>query len=203
MTSGGSSSDAARSGGAAALPLGDALDALAVPMLLVDAQLVLHAWNAAAMTALRSGGGLQVRDGRLRARRGVGAGADLKGAIQAALADGQRRMVALGGTLQVAAVAPLADAPARVLVLLSAPPEPSLFHEFAALHGLTRAETRVLDALWSCTGAELIAARLGIGADTVHDHLAAIRRKTGAPDTHALLRRLALLPPLRIGARVR
>ena len=67
---------------------------------------------------------------------------------------------------------------------------------FARHHGLTLAETHVLEAL--CTGARPaeVAATKGVALSTVRSHISSLRAKTGAPSIRDLVRQVAVLPPL-------
>jgi DNA-binding CsgD family transcriptional regulator len=69
-------------------------------------------------------------------------------------------------------------------------------HGFARAHGLTAAETRVLEAL--CNGAKPneIADRQGVLISTVRTQIGSIRAKTGAQSIPDLVRQVAVLPPL-------
>ena len=68
---------------------------------------------------------------------------------------------------------------------------------FATQHGLSAAETRVLEALLHGFEAENAAERLDVAVATVHSQIAAIRKKTGHGSVASLLTALAHLPPLR------
>ena len=67
---------------------------------------------------------------------------------------------------------------------------------FARIHHMTPGETRVLTAL--CRGAPPadIAAEHGVAVCTVRSQIGSIRIKTGAPSIRALVRQVAVLPPL-------
>ncbi len=178
-------------------------DALAWPMLLLrrDARL-LHA-NAAALRLLRAARLLAVDahdvvsppDGRRRS------------SFSRALADaslGQRRVLHWhdrhDGTM--VAVTPLQDdegepATRPLLVLLAGGGVVQVdAGPFALAHGLSMAETRVLQCVAQGEGAVGTATRLGVGVATVRTQLAAIRRKTGLADMASLRGALAQVAPL-------
>lgn len=67
---------------------------------------------------------------------------------------------------------------------------------FARVHRLTMAETKVLAAL--CNGARVreVAQLNGVETSTVRSQVSSIRAKTGAESISALVRQIAVLPPL-------
>ena len=67
---------------------------------------------------------------------------------------------------------------------------------FARAHGLTVAETRVLEAL--CAGLEprQAAEQHGVGLATVRTQIGSIRAKTGAESIRDLVLQVAMLPPM-------
>jgi DNA-binding CsgD family transcriptional regulator len=67
---------------------------------------------------------------------------------------------------------------------------------FARSQGLTPAETRVLVALCQGVPPTGVAAELGVGIATVRTQIGSIRQKTGAASIRALVRLVAVLPPL-------
>ncbi len=88
---------------------------------------------------------------------------------------------------------------ANAVVLLALSPvdsDTADLRAYAALHGLSEAETRVLLRL-ACGESSVQAAReLGVSAATVRTQTANLRHKTGHTSVAALLRTLASLPPL-------
>jgi DNA-binding CsgD family transcriptional regulator len=168
-------------------------------LLLGDGTRVLHA-NHAARAELDPQHPLRLVDGRLRA----GSGRDetvLHTALHAA-GRGLRRLLTLGEGEHCASVAvvPLAPIDGQPLVLVSLGKR-RLSHRltlecFARCHGLTGAETRVLEQL--CAGIEpmRIAALNGVQIATVRTQITCIRQKTGTSDITALLMRVAQLPPM-------
>ncbi len=187
-----------------AASLSAAVDALAFPMLALQPDgLLLHA-NLAARDLLAQGRPLELGPDQHVAphaagqRGSFGSALQLASAGQAQLltwADGERSVHA---TLRALAE-PTAGAPAPpVLVMLAPPPEtPFDASGFANTHGLSAAETRVLEALLHGHQAEVTARRLGVGVATVRSQIAAIRRKTGHDSVASLLATLGDLPPLR------
>lgn len=67
---------------------------------------------------------------------------------------------------------------------------------YARCHGLTAAETRVLEALTGGARPGEIAKKLGVGIATVRTQIGNIRLKTGAQSIRALVWQLAGLPPM-------
>jgi len=70
---------------------------------------------------------------------------------------------------------------------------------FARSHGLTLAETRVLEALSEGLQPNDIAVRHGVGISTIRSQIGSIRAKTRSDSIGALVRQVAVLPPL-VGA---
>lgn len=85
------------------------------------------------------------------------------------------------------------------LLLVALSPEPGSLadlHAYAALRGLSEAETRVLMHLARGDSSAKAAAALGVSAATVRSQTVSLRRKTGHPSVAELMRDLAALPPL-------
>ena len=168
-------------------------------LLLSDGARVLHA-NHIARAELDPAHPLRLVDGRLHARAGHDE-TTLYAALNAA-GRGLRRLLTLGAGEARASVAvvPLAGIDGTPLVLVSLGKR-RLSHQltlacFARCHGLTGAETRVLEQL--CAGVEplRIAALNGVAIATVRTQITCIRQKTGASDITALVMRVAQLPPM-------
>jgi DNA-binding CsgD family transcriptional regulator len=165
-------------------------------LLLGDACEVLHA-NHAARSELDAGHPLLLAGRQLRARQA----ADML-RLHDALADATnrslRRLVALGDGADRAnlAVIPLGRA-ATLLVLgkrhLS---ERISVQCFASLHGLTPAEARVLSGLCEGLDPREVAELHEVGLATVRTQIGSIRAKTGAANIRALVRQVAVLPPM-------
>lgn len=168
-------------------------------LLLGDAACVLHA-NHQARAEIDAEHPLRLADGQLRARANRDAAA-LHEALHAA-ARGLRRMLMVGEGEKRASVAvvPLEPIDGQALTLVSLGKR-RLSHQltlqcFARSHGLTAAETRVLEGL--CAGVEptAIAAGHGVGIATVRTQISCIRHKIGAGDITAVVMRVAQLPPM-------
>jgi DNA-binding CsgD family transcriptional regulator len=192
--------------------LSGALDALATAVWLVDrGGRVLH-HNAAAAALLRLGGPLGMRQGRLAARTPAEDAALLRAMAEATARNlGEspppQATLALGegasglglavtvlplpqGVPQGAAAAIFAQHP------IAAPPAP--LDAFAALHGLTPAETRCLAEILLGRTVPEAARALGVGPETARTHLTRIFEKTGASRQSELVRLAAgYLAPLR------
>ena len=181
------------------------LDEIDYGMLLVtDDSVVLHA-NHVARAELDNEHPLQLLGAELRVRRPQDV-APLREALAGARTRGLRRLLSLGqgGERISVAVVPLPAAPGdealtllvfgkrRMCEALSA-------HWFGREHGLTSAESRVLAALCEGEPPVQIAAAQGVAISTVRSQIGAIRAKTGAPSIRALVRQIAVLPPL-VGA---
>ncbi len=69
-------------------------------------------------------------------------------------------------------------------------------HWFARSHGLTLAETRVLESLSEGLQPSDIATRFGVGISTIRSQIGSLRLKTRSDSIGALVRQVAVLPPL-------
>lgn len=184
--------------------LSAAIDTLAHPMLALQADgLLLHA-NLAARELLALGRPLELGADQRVFPRAAGQRGGFGSALQAASNGQAQQMVwADGGLTVYLALRPLgeaaAGAPAPPVLLMLAPPADTLFDAsgFAATHGLSQAERRVLEALLHGRQAEVTAQMLGVGVATVRTQIASIRRKTGHDSVASLLAALGNLPPLR------
>ena len=176
-------------------------------LLLSGGTTVLHA-NHTARSELDGAHPLQVVGGELRVARPQDL-LPLREALEGARARGLRRLIGLGeGDQRVSvAVVPLAraaddDAMQQLTLLVLGKRqmcEALSAHWFARSHGLTPAESRVLAAL--CDGQQPgdIATRCCVALSTVRTQIGSIRAKTGAASIRALVRQVAVLPPL-VGA---
>ena len=174
-------------------------------LLLSDESRVLHA-NHVARSELDADHPLQLLGSEIRVRdaRDV---APVREALADAARRGLRRMLAIGeGNQRVSvAVVPLGTPgpdgqPATLLMFGKRRVCQQLSVQgFARCQRLTPAETRVLEGL--CTGntPRQIADDQGVGLATVRTQVSSIRVKTGAASIQALVRQVALLPPL-VGA---
>jgi DNA-binding CsgD family transcriptional regulator len=182
--------------------LAEVLDALATPVLLLDAtERVVHRNEAA--ERLESAGVLRVRNGRLAIADRAGEAA-LAEAVARAIAGeqllpGATHAVPLGESRAIATVLPLGwrnndrairpyAAAAAVFVQDSrrAPPVP--LEAFGALYELTPAELRFLGAMGQAASIREAAAALGISEATGKSHLLAIFGKTGVSRQADLVR---------------
>jgi DNA-binding CsgD family transcriptional regulator len=171
-------------------------------VLLFDGAHVVHI-NDAARVELDDRHPLELAGGELRARlaRVV---APLHEAVSDASLRGMRRLLTVGSHAERASVSvvPLeaADAgPRAVLVVLGkrAVCESLSVQGFARGYGLTSAETRVLVALCNGVPPAQIAVELGVAISTVRSQIGSMRLKTGAESIRALVRQVAVLPPVK------
>jgi DNA-binding CsgD family transcriptional regulator len=179
------------------------LDEIDYGMLLLDDDgQALHV-NRAARAELDSEHPLQLVAGELRTRR-VQDSAALTDALCAAALRGLRKLLTLGaGANRVSvSVVPLpspgdGDAPVTLVMLGKRQVGgPLSVQGFARSHSLTAAETRVLEGLCRGTPPTTIAAEIGVAISTVRTQIGNIRQKTGAESIRALVRQVAVLPPL-------
>ncbi|WP_088278475.1 LuxR family transcriptional regulator [Ideonella sp. A 288] len=128
----------------------------------------------------------------------------LRAAVDGAARRGLRQLLHLGGESGGVGVAvvplPQADRELRHPVLLMLGRrrvcEPLTVEWFARSQGLTMAETVVLKGLCADLTPLQIAERQGVGMATVRTQIGSIRTKTGTGSIAALVRQLALLPPM-------
>ena len=176
-------------------------------LLLTSATDVLHA-NHAARRELDGAHPLQLLGSELRVARPQDL-LPLRQALEGARERGLRRLIALGeGEQRVSvAVVPLAHAvddraaPQLTLLVLGKRQvcEALSAHWFAHSHGLTPAESRVLVALCEGQQPSEVATLCCVALSTVRTQIGSIRAKTGATNIRALVRQVAVLPPL-VGA---
>ena len=179
------------------------LDEIDYGLLLLDAgQRVAYINHAAHAELDDDRHPLRLHGTTLQARRPRDA-SPLHDAIAAARERGLRRLIAIGEGAQRTSIAivPLAapgqDNVATLLMFGKRTVCETLSVQcFAHCHGLTAAETRVLIAL--CRGAPPgeIANELGVAISTVRTQIGNVRLKTGAQSIRALVRQVAVLPPL-------
>jgi len=150
---------------------------------------------------------LQIVAGELRTRRACDT-APLRDALAAATQRGMRRMLTLGDAAKAVTVAvvPLAsidadDEQAAALLVFGKREvcEALSVQSFARCHGLTQTETAVLQALCDDRKTTEIAKLHGVAMTTIRTQIGSIRQKTGAASLRALVRQVAVLPPL-VGA---
>lgn len=192
--------------GAEALPasrMAQMLDTLDYGMLLVDDLGAVTHVNKAARRDLDAMHPLQLVGSQLQARLGVDA-QPLHDALAGATRRGLRRLLWLGeGAHRVSvAVVPLpamgADGLTGATLLLGKRQvcEALTVDWFARSHGLTMAETAVMRGLCADLTPIQIAAHQGVGLATIRTQIGNIRIKTGACSIRALVRQVAVLPPL-------
>ena len=197
--------------------LAQAADVLAFPLLLLDAQAQLLHANRAALRLLADGGWLrQGADGRIATHHALTTLALQRAVAQAAAGERQFLSPPSESGLGLAALSRLAPAAdlgvaargermadsqpgtGAALVLLALAGERdrgSDLSGYAAVHGLTPAEVRVLAALVLGKAPAQGAQSLGVSLSTVRSQIAALRRKTGRRTLVALLADVARLPP--------
>lgn len=170
-------------------------------VLLTDDAQVVHV-NHLARVELDAGHPLEMRGRSLYARRSIDTLA-LANALSAAALRGRRCLLKLGegGQHAMVSVVPLGQQghgqPAIALVFGKRQVcEPLSVEAFARTHRLTAAETKVLSAL--CNGVRVsdVAQAHGVETSTVRSQVSSIRAKTGAESIAALVRQVAVLPPL-------
>ncbi len=174
-----------------------ALDEVDYGMLLVgERDLVLHA-NHAARVELDDDHPLLLLGPTLRARHASDA-ASLHAALEDATRRGLRKLLTLGDNARRVSVSVVPVGESTALLMLSKRQvcEPLSVQGFARSHGLTPAETRVLVALCQGVPPTEAAVELGVGIATVRSQIGSIRQKTGAQSIRALVRQVAVLPPL-------
>jgi DNA-binding CsgD family transcriptional regulator len=178
------------------------LDEIDHGLLLLDGQGNVRLLNHRARLELDDRHPLQLEAGHLRARLRA---EDLALAEALAAAQrGQRRLLTLGEGEQCvsAAVVPIgADAlgggPATMLLLgKRLVCENLTVQGFARSRKLTPAETRVLEALCAGVPPAQIAEQQGVRISTVRTQIGCLREKTGARSIRALVRMVAVLPPM-------
>jgi DNA-binding CsgD family transcriptional regulator len=171
-------------------------------VVLFDGTHVVHI-NDAARVELDEEHPLQLHGDELRARlpRDI---APLHDAVADAALRGMRRLLTVGKDARRTSVSvvPLdaADAgPRAVLVVLGKRTvcESLSVQGFARSHGLTAAETRVLVALCNGVPPAQAAAELGVAISTIRSQIGSLRQKTGAESIRALVRQVAVLPPVK------
>lgn len=173
------------------------LDEIDYGMLLVSETAELLHINRAARADLDDGHPLQLLGRQLRARHPQDL-ARLHDALAGASQRGLRRLLALGdgGARANIAVIPLGGAATLVTLGRRQLNERISVQCFARLHALTPAETRVLESLCEGLQPREIAELGEVGLATVRTQIGSIREKTGAANIRALVRQVAVLPPM-------
>jgi DNA-binding CsgD family transcriptional regulator len=165
-------------------------------LLLTDDAELVH-MNRAAHAQLDTGHPLQILNGRLRVRQSQDA-SRLHDALSNAALRGLRKLVALGDGVDCVNVAVIPLGAKYSLVVLGKRhlSERISVQCFARMHGLTPAETRVLEALCDGLNPKQVAEINDVGLSTVRTQIGSIRAKTGAGHIRALVRQVAVLPPM-------
>lgn len=171
-------------------------------LLLSDDTHVAHI-NRAARRDLDALHPLQLLGSELRACHAQDV-AVLRDALVGASHRGLRRLLRLGGEGEriTVAVVPLPTLPGEtrhsvVLVLGKRRVCEELTVDwYARAHSLTMAETAVVKGLCADLTPQEIAKRQGVGLATIRTQIGSIRAKTGTPSIRALVRQVAMLPPL-------
>jgi DNA-binding CsgD family transcriptional regulator len=165
-------------------------------LLLTDDGEVVHV-NHAARAELDAGHPLQLLGRQLRARHSQDV-ARLHDALAAASQRGLRRLLSVGEPEHGANIAVIPLAPRATLVVLGKRQlsESLSVQCYARNHALTPAETRVLESLCEGLQPREIAALHDVGLATVRTQIGSIRSKTGAENIRALVRKVAVLPPI-------
>jgi len=130
--------------------------------------------------------------------------APLHEAITAAASRGMRRLLTVGEethrtSVSVVPLESAEDGPRAVLLVLGKREmcESLSVQGFARIHRLTGAEVRVLKELCNGVPPAQIAALLGVAISTVRSQIGSMRAKTGAESIRALVRQVAVLPPVK------
>ncbi|MBZ8140406.1 LuxR family transcriptional regulator [Rubrivivax gelatinosus] len=179
------------------------LDEIDYGLLLLDSTGSVRWRNHRAQAELDASHPLQISGGRISAVLPEDA-AHLATAVADATQRGTREMLTLGsGRQRVSlAVVPLVDdalegQPATMLLLGKRQVCENLsVRGFARAHRLTPAETRVLEALCAGVAPQKFAEHQGVRISTVRTQIGSIREKTGARSIRALVRMVAVLPPM-------
>jgi DNA-binding CsgD family transcriptional regulator len=181
------------------------LDEIDYGVLLLGRDAVVLHMNHAARCELDAQHPLQLLGRQLRAADAEDA-ARLQQAVQAAQLRGLRRLLMLGpdGHRVAVSVVPLQAGPGGQVATQLSLAKRQVCGElgvqwFARSHGLTLAETRVLEALSEGLQPNDIATRFGVGISTIRSQIGSIRAKTRSDSIGALVRQVAVLPPL-VGA---
>lgn len=178
------------------------LDELDHGILLLGPDGFLMLINRAAEAELGSDHPLLLAERQLHARDPLDE-AQLQDALGAAARRGLQRLLALGhGEQRISLrVVPLgSDAPGLHAVMLQLSRrhvcERLSVQWFAKHHGLTPAETRVLERLCAGEAPRQIADAQNVGLATVRTQIGSVRTKTGAGSIRELVQQVAMLPPM-------
>ncbi len=174
------------------------LDELDYGVILAAEQGCVAYLNRAAQALLHDGGLIAMSDYRLLAERP--ADRPVLGDALAGAARGLRRLVTLGGPddrVSVALIPLRAATPFTVLIFgRRRLCERMSLQWFARAHGLTPAESSVLELLSEGRDPREVAQVHEVGMATVRTQVKDIRDKTGASSIRSLMHQVALLPPM-------
>ena len=177
------------------------LDQIDYGLLLLGSDCSVSYGNRAARSMLAADHPLEMRNGELDARE-QGDAPRFRKALQAA-SRGLRTLLMLGAGARRSSVAivPLQACGARGSEILLVLGKQSVCEDlstqwYARSHGLTSAETQVLTLLCAGVMPNEIARRQGVAISTIRTQIGSIRAKTGARTIAALLRDVAVLPPM-------
>ena len=179
---------------------GAILDEIDYPVLLVDAELRLQHGNRIARSLLARREPFLLEAGQLQLRSDSQQ-LQLRRAVEQAVQRGRRSLVAprVDRSNQPAvAVLPAGHGSQLALLILTKPLlcQGLTLQAYAREHGLTEGEREVLGALCAGQSPEQVAQQRQVALSTVRTQIGAIRAKTGARDIGALVRSMAVLPPL-------
>ncbi|MDI4634426.1 helix-turn-helix transcriptional regulator [Pelomonas sp. V22] len=178
---------------------GAILDEIDYPVLLVDEELHLQHGNRIARSLLVRRESLMLEAGQLQLRSETQQ-LQLRRAVDAAVQRGRRSLIAPRGEPGQPSLAVLPAGPGSklALVMLAKPAlcQGLTLQAYAREHGLTEGEREVLGSLCAGHSPEEIAQQRKVALSTVRTQIGAIRAKTGARDIGALVRSMAVLPPL-------
>jgi DNA-binding CsgD family transcriptional regulator len=172
-------------------------------IVLNEAAAALHSNRPAREWLAMASAPLRMQGGHVRTTDARDAGPFLRALTRAAW-QGCRALLALGEGSQgmSAALAPLpgahATAPGLALLVIGRRQVCNALtaQMFASRHGLTHAESQVLQLLCSGLAPREIADHQRIALSTVRTHIGSIRSKTRARTIAMLVREVAMLPPL-------
>lgn len=179
---------------------GSILDELDYPVLLVDTELHLQHGNRIARTLLARRDPFVIEAGLLQLRS-EGQQVQLRRAVDAAVERGRRSLLSTRvdrNSQPTLAVLPTGQGSKLALLVLAKPTlcQGLTLQAYAREHGLTEGEREVLGALCAGHSPEEISQQRQVALSTVRTQIGAIRAKTGARDIGALVRGMAMLPPL-------
>ena len=178
------------------------LDQIDYGLLVLDAGgVAVHVNRAAREWLSTAAAPLRIRGGRVETVAAQDSTAFHR-ALASAVSRGWRALLAFGqgGAGVAASVGPLPGgcaAPGLALLMIGRRHvcDTLTAQLFASRHGLTLAESHVLDLLCGGLAPREIARRQGVAVSTVRTQIGSIRAKTQARSIGTLLREVALLPP--------